>query len=81
MHVLISFSVLDVKTWNSQSDITKTNVFHQIFCNEIRFYDPEALIRTNALSCAQFCSSNHVLAVQYLCSIPRCISDSIHFWF
>lgn len=74
-------SVLDVKTWNNQSDITETNGFHKIICNETRFYDPEAFIRMSAPSWAQFCSSNHVLAVQYLHSIPHCIYDSICFWF
>lgn len=79
IHVLLRVSVLDVKTWNSQSCITETNIFHQIFCNETRFYDPEAFIGMEALSCAQFCSSNHVPVVQHLRSIPRCISGSIRF--
>lgn len=52
---------------------TETNCFHKIFCHETRFHDPEAFIRMGAPGCAEFCSSYHVLAVQYLCSIPHCI--------
>lgn len=82
-HILIRFSVLHVKTWKNQSDITETNGFCTIFCSDTRFYDPEAFIRNEmeAPGCAHFCSSNHVLAVQYLSSIPHCIYDPMCFWF